>query len=445
MIFDTLPHQVTAHTKKEQKMSVQSDQPIEFSSFNLEPQILTNLKELGFHFATPVQERAIPLVLEGNDLLAGAQTGTGKTAAFGLPIIHKLLNGVEKREVTSRTTSTLILTPTRELAQQVFEDLQKYAANTDIKIVTVYGGTSMGVQTKNLVGGCDILVATPGRLLDHMYVGNISLKETNTLVFDEADRMLDMGFMPDIKRILNKIKSERQTLLFSATFDKKIKDLAYRILRSPVEIQVTPTNSTAASVEQMVYPVDKHRKRELLAYLIGSKNWKQVLVFTKTREGSDDLVKELKLDGIKAASINGNKSQGARQKALDDFKSGKLRALIATDVAARGIDVADLEYVVNYDMPFKAEDYVHRIGRSGRAGRKGHAISLMSRQEEYLLEAIERLLDKKLPQEWLQGFEPGVKLLNENDDQVKRKSRSSEKRRLKAKMKIHKGRGKKTS
>jgi ATP-dependent RNA helicase RhlE len=426
-------------------MSEHSEQSLEFSSFNLDSQILTNLKNLGFVHATPVQEKAIPLVLDGKDLLAGAQTGTGKTAAFGLPIINQLLSKPFERAVTSKSTQSLILTPTRELAQQVFDDLQKYAANSSIKIVTVYGGTSMGVQTKNLKGGCDILVATPGRLLDHIHVGNISLKQTTTLVFDEADRMLDMGFMPDIKRIMNKIGSDRQTLLFSATFDKKIKDLAYKILRAPVEVQVTPSNSTADSVQQMVYPVDKHRKRELLAYLIGSKNWQQVLVFTKTREGSDELVKELKLDGIKAASINGNKSQGARQKALDDFKTGKLRALIATDVAARGIDVAELEYVVNYEMPFKAEDYVHRIGRSGRAGRKGHAISLMSRQEEYLLEAIERLLDRKLPQEWLPGFEPSVKLLNEDDNTVNRRSRSSEKRRMKAKMKIHKGRGKKQS
>ncbi|MEZ9317773.1 DEAD/DEAH box helicase, partial [Vibrio lentus] len=334
-----------------------------FNQLGLSDQLLTTLTELNFTAPTSVQEQAIPLVLEGKDVLAGAQTGTGKTAAFGLPIIQRLIETKDNVIPNPKLVRALVLVPTRELAQQVFDNVTSYAKGTDIKVVVAYGGVSMKVQTDNLRGGADILVATPGRLIDHIFTKNIVLNHTEVLVLDEADRMLDMGFMPDIKRILSRMNDVRQTLFFSATFDNKIKALAHRMMQSPSEIQVTPKNSTADTVTQMVYPVDKSRKSELLAYLIGSKNWQQVLVFTKTKQGTDALVKELKLDGIKAASINGDKSQGARQKALDDFKSGKVRALIATDVAARGIDIQQLEQVVNYDMPFKAEDYVHRIGR----------------------------------------------------------------------------------
>lgn len=414
-----------------------------FQQLGLCPSLLGTLEKLGFSQPTPIQQDAIPHVLEGKDVLAGAQTGTGKTAAFGLPLIQTLLDSDIKRDPQSNDVLALILVPTRELAQQVFDNLIEYAAGTDLNIVTAYGGTSMNVQTRNLANGCDMLIATPGRLLDHLFCKNINLRKTGYLVFDEADRMLDMGFMPDIQRILKKISPERQTLFFSATFDKRIKNIAYKLLNEPVELQVTPTNSTAETVKQIVYPVDKKRKAELLAYLIGSRNWQQVLVFTKTKQGSDALAKELKLDGIKAASINGDKSQGARQKALDDFKAGKVRALIATDVAARGLDINQLEQVVNFDMPFKAEDYVHRIGRTGRAGKEGFAASLMSRDEEYLLEAIERLLDARLPQEWLQGFEPSLVEEIEPERVPKRKSRSSDKRKMKAKLKIHASRGKK--
>ncbi|MBY7660376.1 DEAD/DEAH box helicase [Vibrio cyclitrophicus] len=413
-----------------------------FNQLGLSEHLLATLAELNFTAPTSVQEQAIPLVLEGKDVLAGAQTGTGKTAAFGLPIIQRLIETKDNIIPNPKLVRALVLVPTRELAQQVFDNVTEYAKGNDIKVVVAYGGVSMKVQTDNLRGGADILVATPGRLIDHMFTKNIMLSHTEVLVLDEADRMLDMGFMPDIKRILSRMNEVRQTLFFSATFDNKIKAIAHRMMQSPSEIQVTPKNSTAETVTQMVYPVDKSRKSELLAYLIGSKNWQQVLVFTKTKQGTDALVKELKLDGIKAASINGDKSQGARQKALDDFKSGKVRALIATDVAARGIDIQQLEQVVNYDLPFKAEDYVHRIGRTGRAGNSGLAISLMSQDEAYLLGDIERLLDTRLPQEWLEGFEPSLEKDVAPERGGRSKSRSSEKRKMKAKLKIHQNRGK---
>ncbi|NIY86384.1 DEAD/DEAH box helicase [Vibrio campbellii] len=412
---------------------------VNFADLGIEQQLVDTLSGMNIVTPTPVQEKSIPHVLEGKDLLAAAQTGTGKTAAFGLPIIQSV-----QQKKRNGAPQALILVPTRELAQQVMDNLTQYAANTDLKIVCVYGGTSIGVQKKKLEEGADILIATPGRLLDHLFNGNVIIAKTGILVLDEADRMLDMGFWPDLQRILRRLPQDKQTMLFSATFEKRIKTIAYKLMDSPVEVEVSPANTTAETVKQMVYPVDKKRKRELLAYLIGSRNWQQVLVFTKTKQGSDELAKELKLDGIKAVSINGDKSQGARQRALDEFKAGKVRALIATDVAARGLDIQELEQVVNFDMPFKAEDYVHRIGRTGRAGKSGLAVSLMSRDEEYLLTAIENLLDQRLPQEWLEGFEPSLieDVEPERSGGGRRKSRSSEKRKMKAKLAIHKNRGK---
>lgn len=447
----------------------------QFGQLGLSAPLVSAITSLGFSTPTPIQQQAIPVVLKGIDLLASAQTGTGKTAAYGLPILQFLIDNPsssttsviddlvtddsvtdEKAGETHLTSNrpnhsrkphnycrALILVPTRELAQQVFDDLNRYAINTEVKIVVVYGGTSIKQQQMLLSGGADIVVATPGRLLDHLFTQHLSLKQTEILVLDEADRMLDMGFMPDIERILRRLNQDRQTLFFSATFEKSVKDLAYNMLKSPIEIEVSPNNRPVDSVTQMIYPVDKKRKSELLAYLIGSRNWQQTLVFTKTKQASDALVKELKLDGIKAASINGDKSQGARQKALDDFKSGKIRALIATDIAARGIDVHQLEAVVNYDLPYKAEDYIHRIGRTGRADHQGVAVSFMSRDETYLLEAIENLLELRLPQEWLAGFEPSLVDDSNVEPSALRQSRSAEKRKLKAKLKIHQHRGKK--
>ena len=414
-----------------------------FRELGLCPSLCETVEQLGYTEPTPIQSKAIPLVLSGKDMLAAAQTGTGKTAAFSLPIIDQMLKE-SVDESAEKKVRCLVLVPTRELAQQVFEALVNFSKQTSLRCVAVYGGTSIKAQRDALKLGCDIAVATPGRLLDHHHCGHISLKHVQHFVLDEADRMLDMGFQPDIQRILRHLNQQRQTLLFSATFTSQIKALAYKLLSEPEEVEVSEQNSTAATVKEMLYPVDKQKKAALLAYLIGSRNWQQVLVFTRTKEGSDKLAKELKLDGIKAVSINGDKSQGARTKALEDFKTGQVRALIATDVAARGLDIPQLDQVVNFDMPFKAEDYVHRIGRTGRAGRDGLAVSLMSHDQEYLLAPIERLLDRRLPQEWLAGFEPSPTPVNDNSDQPsQRRGRNRDKQKMKAKLKIHVGRGKK--
>ncbi|MDR9826114.1 DEAD/DEAH box helicase [Vibrio sp. FNV 38] len=409
---------------------------MKFTELGLDSLLVDQLAALNFVEPTEIQQQAIPEVLAGKDVLAAAQTGTGKTAAFALPILHKLLQ-VDTDLEEKRQPRALILVPTRELAQQVLESIQALSEQTSLLTVSLYGGTSMGVQTNKLRKGCDIVVATPGRLLDHLHCRNLNLKSISFFVLDEADRMLDMGFKPDIQRLLRTLGTQpRQTLLFSATFHKGIKNFAYRLLEQPIEVEATPANTTAELVEQIVYPVDRSRKREMLSFLIGSRNWRQVLVFTKTKQGSDALAKELKLDGIEAVSINGDKSQGARQRALDDFKVGKVRALIATDIAARGLDIPQLEQVINYEMPFKAEDYVHRIGRTGRAGHKGLAVSLMSHDEHWAVEAIERLLDTRLPQEWLAGYEPKPQSEINPETPTKRMTKSAQKKALKARLGI---------
>ncbi|WP_297481694.1 DEAD/DEAH box helicase [uncultured Photobacterium sp.] len=420
-----------------------------FETLGLHPKLLQVVTELGYEQPTDVQLQAIPLALAGDDVMAGAQTGTGKTAAFALPILQRLMTlpslaeqGTEDaKPQQGAKIRALVITPTRELAQQVYDSFIAYSKYSDLKVAVAYGGTSMNVQIKALRAGVDILIATPGRLLDHVFVGNVSLANVETFVLDEADRMLDMGFIIDINRIMKRMSAERQTLFFSATFSKQVKKLAFSILTDPKMVEVTPDNIAADTVQQMVYPVDKKRKSELLAYLIGSRNWQQVLVFTKTKQGSDQLAKSLGLDGIKAVSINGDKSQGARQRALDDFKAGKVRVLVATDVAARGLDIQQLEYVVNFDLPFNAEDYVHRIGRTGRAGNTGHAITLMSLDEEWALKAIEELLNTRLPQQWLEGYEPDPTLI---ETASVHRGASAEKRRAKAKSKVHQNRGKNT-
>jgi ATP-dependent RNA helicase RhlE len=377
---------------------------MDFSSLALNNNLLKAVIEQGYEKPTPIQLQAIPAILAKQDIMAGAQTGTGKTAAFALPILHQLsLHIIEPRPVRA-----LVLTPTRELAQQVYKSFVTYAQFTDVRIALAYGGVSINPQIESLRAGADVLVATPGRLLDHLENGSVSLDQLEILVFDEADRMLDMGFKDEINNILKQVPKKRQTLLFSATFDDAIFKLSKTLLNDPKLIEVNERNAAATEVEQIVYTVDADRKRELTSHLIGSKNWRQVLIFTRTKQAADDLAKEMCKDGIKAQSIHGDKSQGARDKALAEFKEGKTRALVATDVAARGIDIIDLQYVINYELPYVAEDYIHRIGRTGRAGNTGLAISLVSPGEEWLLTAVEEVLDSRLLQQWLPGYEPDL-------------------------------------
>jgi len=374
-----------------------------FTSLALDPTLIKALDESGYQQPTPIQLEAIPAILAKQDIMAGAQTGTGKTAAFALPILQQLLINTDKQSVRA-----LVLTPTRELAQQVFKSIEIYGQYTPVKAALAYGGVSINPQIEALKGGAAILVATPGRLLDHLINGSLSLENLEYLVFDEADRMLDMGFKDEINNILKRIPTKPQTLLFSATFDEAIFKLSKTLLNDPKLIEVSERNAAAAQVEQIVYTVDADRKRELTSFLIGSKNWRQVLIFTRTKQGADELAKEMCKDGLKTQSIHGDKSQGARDKALSEFKEGKTRVLVATDVAARGIDILDLQYVVNYELPYIAEDYIHRIGRTGRAGKDGLAVSLMSPDEEWLLTAVEEVLDTRLLQQWLPGYEPDL-------------------------------------
>ena len=375
-----------------------------FSSLALDKSLTDVVKSLGYEQPTPIQQAAIPAILANKDIMAGAQTGTGKTAAFALPILQCLGKSVP----TERPIRALVLTPTRELAQQVYKSFVRYAENTELNIAVAYGGVSIKPQIAAIENGADVLIATPGRLLDHIINGSVLLIHLETIVFDEADRMLDMGFKDEIDRILNRLPPKRQTLLFSATFDDAIFKLSKTLLNDPELIEVSERNATAAKVEQVVYTVDSDRKRELTSFLIGSKNWQQVLIFTRTKQGADALAKEMCKDGIKTQSIHGDKSQGARDKALAEFKEGKTRALVATDVAARGIDITDLRYVINYELPYIAEDYIHRIGRTGRAGNDGLAVSLMSPSEAWLLEAVEEVLDSRLMQQWYPGYEPDL-------------------------------------
>ena len=393
-----------------------------FSNLGLSQQLISTINALGYSEPTPIQSEAIPLVLAGHDIMARAQTGTGKTAAFALPLLH-LIDTPQKNVL-----STLVLTPTRELAQQVHASFVKYSQHTELTNALVYGGVSINPQIEILKEGVDILVATPGRLLDLIFKNIVDLSQVKNIIFDEADRMLDMGFLPDINRILKVIPPERQTLLFSATFDDAIFKLSKTLLTKPKLIEIDEKNTAASQVEQMVYAVDEDRKRELTSYLIGSKNWQQVLIFTRTKQGADALAKEMCKDGIKTQTIHGNKSQGARERALADFKDNKVRALVATDVAARGLDIDQLKYVINYELPYIAEDYIHRIGRTGRAGNKGLAISLLSIGEEYLLEEVEAVLNERLPQQWLPGFEPD---LTKESTTSKKNSRTAQKKRRK--------------
>ncbi len=382
-----------------------------FDTLGLSADILRAISEQGYDQPTPIQRKAIPVVLDGRDVLAGAQTGTGKTAGFTLPLLQRLGSCAPKGG--GRAVRALVLTPTRELAAQVGDSVKTYGRHLPLRSAVIFGGVKINPQIDKLRRGVDILVATPGRLLDHVSQRTVDLSKVEILVLDEADRMLDMGFIHDIRKIMALLpdNTARQTLLFSATFSNEIKQLANRLLNNPELIEVARRNTTAERIEQRIHPVDKQRKRELLSHLIGAGDWRQVLVFTRTKHGANRLAEQLGKDGLTAAAIHGNKSQGARTRALAGFKSGTVRVLVATDIAARGLDIDQLPHVVNYELPNVPEDYVHRIGRTGRAGNEGEAISLVCVDELKLLRDIERLLKREIPKVTLDGYEPdpGIK------------------------------------
>jgi len=375
-----------------------------FSELGLSAELLRATEKKGYQEATPIQQQAIPQILEGRDLLAGAQTGTGKTAGFTLPLLQRLQDSVPQDQ--KRRVRALILVPTRELAAQVAESVRDYGRYLPFQSAVIFGGVSINPQITKLRRGVDIVIATPGRLLDHLQRGTIRLNDIETLVLDEADRMLDMGFIHDIRKILRTMPSQRQNLLFSATFSRDMKILANELLNSPMEIQVARQNATAEQVSQVVHLVDRNRKRELLSHMIGEGNWRQVLVFTRTKHLANRLAQQLERDGLSTAAIHGNKSQGARTRALADFKKGDVRVLVATDIAARGLDIEQLPHVVNFELPNVPEDYIHRIGRTGRAGLEGEAVSLVCVDEKKLLVDIEKLLKRDIKKIAIPGYEP---------------------------------------
>lgn len=376
------------------------------NAIGLSANLLKAVKACGYKNLTPIQQQAIPLIKAGHDILASAQTGTGKTAAFSLPLIDKIAGENANRDIDSGSViRALILTPTRELAAQVADNIATFSEFLPVKSGVIFGGVNMPPQTKMLKEGVDILVATPGRLIEHLTLRNLDLAHLKYLVLDEADRMLDMGFLQDIEKLMQVVTQKHQTLMFSATYSNKVKSLANQILTTPKSVEVAKQNTTSGKVKQSVYWVSEVRKRELLSELIGVNNWRQVMVFAGTKESANILAKELKLDGIKAALCHGDKTQGARNKALEDFSEGKVRVLVATDVAARGLDIEDLPLVVNFHLPFLAEDYVHRIGRTGRAGKNGMAISLVSPKDEKFLGNIEALIGREFERIIVPGYE----------------------------------------
>jgi ATP-dependent RNA helicase RhlE len=377
-----------------------------FENLGLSAELLRAVAEQGYTTPTPIQAQVIPVVLAARDVLAGAQTGTGKTAGFTLPLLQRLVANPLPPQGNRRPVRALILTPTRELAAQVGESVKNYGRYVPVKSAIIFGGVSINPQIDTLRRGVDILIATPGRLLDHAKQRHVDLSQVEIFVLDEADRMLDMGFLPDIRRVIAMLPQQRQNLLFSATFPDDIRGLANKMLRNPASVEIGKRNAAAIEIEQTVYHVEKSRKRDTLSWLIGSRNWPQVLVFTRTKHGANRLAEQLVQDGLSAAAIHGNKSQGARTKALADFKSGAVRVLVATDIAARGIDIDELPHVVNFDLPEVPEHYVHRIGRTGRAGNTGAAVSLVAGDDRPLLKQIERLLNRSLPVGTLDGVPP---------------------------------------
>ena len=396
-----------------------------FKELGLSDDLLRALKDKGYNKPTPIQTKAIPAILDGKDIMAAAQTGTGKTAGFTLPILQLLSN---KAKIKSNRVRALVLAPTRELAAQVQENIFTYSKYSRLRSAVVYGGVGINPQMMKLRKGVDVLVATPGRLLDLYQQNAVRFNDLEVLVLDEADRMLDMGFIHDIKNIMSLLPKQRQNLMFSATFSKEIRKLAKGIINNPIEIDVTPRNSTVDKISQVIHPVDKVRKTDLLSHLIKQGDWHQVLVFSRTKHGSDKLVRRLAKNDIHAAAIHGNKSQSQRTKALANFKQNKIQVLIATDIASRGIDINQLSHVINFDLPDVAEDYVHRIGRTGRAGATGHAISLVCADEIKQLMEIEKLIQFKINREEVEGFEPqhivpdSVKIKSSNNKKRSKKS-----------------------
>jgi ATP-dependent RNA helicase RhlE len=377
-----------------------------FNNLGLSAELLRAVKEQGYNKPTPIQAQAIPAILGGRDVMGAAQTGTGKTAGFTLPLLQRLSKTPSRNG--QRPVRALVLTPTRELAAQVFESVQTYGRHLPLQAAVMFGGVKINPQKEKMRRGVDILVATPGRLLDHINQRTVDLSQVEFLILDEADRMLDMGFINDIRKLIAIMpeNGRRQNLLFSATFSREIRQLAKGLLNDPQLIEVAKGTSSADRIKQVIHPVDKGRKRELLSHMIGSNNWRQVLVFTRTKHQANRLTKQLGLDGLSAAAIHGNKTQGARTKALADFKSGKTRVLVATDIAARGLDIDQLPHVVNFELPNIPEDYVHRIGRTGRAGNEGEAVSLVCVDELDYVRQIERLLKREIRKEILDGYEP---------------------------------------
>ncbi|MEQ9418304.1 MAG: DEAD/DEAH box helicase [Salinisphaeraceae bacterium] len=393
-----------------------------FSELGLNQTLQTAIANSGYTTPTPIQARGIPAVLAGRDVLAAAQTGTGKTAAFTLPILQKLGDVGDKR---GRKPRVLVLTPTRELAAQVADSVRTYGRDLPVRTAVIFGGVGFGPQVDAFRRGVDIIVATPGRLLDHVRQGNVDLSALEMLVLDEADRMLDMGFIHDIRRVIERLPPKRQNLLFSATFSGDIRKLARTLLNNPEEIDVAPRNAPAELVDQKVVFVPKSRKRALLSWLIGSNNWRQVLVFTRTKHGANRLCKQLENDGLSAAALHGNKSQGARTRALDGFKSGSVRVLVATDIAARGIDFYALPHVINFELPNVPEDYIHRIGRTGRAGSEGEALALVDGEEKTYLRDIQRLLKREIPVMTIEGFDLQAQVPQREDEVDPRQSQGN--------------------
>ncbi|MGX9461818.1 DEAD/DEAH box helicase [Shewanella sp. A14] len=389
-----------------------------FTDLSLHSILTDRLAELNYQQPTPIQLQAIPIILSGKDVMAGAQTGTGKTAAFVLPILHHILTHTDNltvqpnaQQMHSPPITALVLVPTRELAQQVHHSIEQYAKGSSVSCVMVYGGVSIGAQIQQLAAGTNILVATPGRLLDLIRKRALSLSQLTHLVFDEADRMLDMGFKDEIVEVLKRLPSIRQTLLFSATLDDRMLSFSRRLLRSPKVIEVALRNTTASTIIERVFNVDANRKCAMLCHLISTEKWQQSLIFSRTKQGADALVKQMQQAGVAAESFHADLSQAVREQVLSAFKAGDVTALVATDVAARGLDINELHYVVNMELPFQIEDYVHRIGRTGRAGKTGQAITLLSVDDEPLLTKLEAFLDRRLPQQWLPGFEPNLDII----------------------------------